>query len=458
MSMRFFIVLTSMVFALSLHAQNFNPFPHDYTSQYTYAGGDSLYILTVDSVSDNQSYFNPTFEMDDILTESPTPVIDSNNIFGQKLVSLAEGKFVFVSKEKDSVFIDPYAPLNTDFKFRTDIQARIISREKEPILGASDSVITIELSTGHNIRISENFGFVETYRFEDLGKPGSQPFLLSSIPELDLGEYFYDPFNLFNYEVGDVLGYHEYSDSYNVFPSFWGEKHRVLVVMEKQIYSDSIVYVFEQKVRTYEDFIIQNDSLIIKDVKTVIYKKDSEIIPSFYAFDSELFNPGGYISINKGIGKSVLGVYSSSNYGAFIFGMEGFSQILDYGTFTEFSSGLGVTIDDEYGFSNTYNYLTCFTKASSSYEDCLELSDIVLNNDDLTRQGSKLLVGPNPAYNFISFSDNVKRDCRVLDVTGALVMETFDEASIDIRQLEPGIYMLVYFSSDNIYKHRFIKL
>lgn len=455
--MRFFYLLFSIGFTFSVYAQSFNPFPSGFTAQYTYAGGDSLYILTVDSVSDNQYYFNPTVEMSDIITESPTPVIDSNNIFGQKLVSQSLDSFVFVSKEKDSIFIHPYAPINTEFRFRTDIRAKIVSREKEQILGVADSVITFELSTGHYIKLSENFGFVETYKFDDLGRSGSLPFILSSIPELDMGEYFYDPFNLYDYEIGDVLGYHEYWESYNTLPSYGGEKHWTVEVRDKHVYLDSIVYFLIEKERSYKDYFLSEDIVSVKEKRLVISKGQLLVIPSFSIFKSELVQEGDYLMINKGIGKSILGVYSSLNYGNFIFDRGSFNSIIDYSSVKELSTSLGITIDDYYGYSNSYSYLTCYKNSTGFYGNCLELNSIILSIENNSDLNSAILLTPNPATDFIKLSCEPDAYCKIFNSVGALVMETNFANSIDIQPLEPGFYTLILNSKEKISTHRFLK-
>jgi len=74
---------------------------------------------------------------------------------------------MFVGSYNDTFLIQTQLPLNTPWTFdlKNGVSAQISKRALETFLGVQDSVITISLSNGDSIRISQNYGALEISPF-----------------------------------------------------------------------------------------------------------------------------------------------------------------------------------------------------------------------------------------------------------------------------------------------------
>jgi hypothetical protein len=443
------LLLVFLVLPFLSLAQKYHPFPFK-TIQYSYAEGDSLYILKKDPLSSNgEIYFNPIVKFDP--EEFWRGTLDSNNIFGQKLLTISDTAYIFVSAEKDSFFIYPYAKLNTPFEFAKTVEAQIISREKELVLGLMDSVITIELTTGEIIKLSENYGFVQTTRLDQLGKKSAMNFMLSAIPEANLGRYFYDPANIYDFEVGDVFVYENISEisGFVTFRSLTRKE-----VIKKEVYADSIVYTFKENVRVFRSYTHEKESFSEREIKNVILTSITEDFATSSLSAASLFGGSGYYKIPGAIGRNAKGRFSVIISGLYYKEDNEplVEMVVDAGGFNRYTTGLGLERDEE-------GPLVCYTKQNESYGDCDSLYKVVLSNKP-SKISESISIFPNPAKDKITISNLDKGQCSIWSITGQRISEQNINSSgeLDISRLSSGIYMLIVDRPEGNLHLRFEKL
>jgi hypothetical protein len=447
--MRVNLLLVFLVLPFLSLAQKYHPFPFK-TIQYSYAEGDSLYILKKDPLSSSREiYFNPIVKFD-LETKFLHGTIDSNNIFGQKLLTISDTAYIFVSAPKDSFFIYPYAKLNTPFEFTKTIGAQITSREKELVLGVMDSVITIELTTGEMIKLSESYGFVQTTRLDQLGQISAINFRLSAIPEANLGKYFYDPANIFDFEVGDVFGF-EGSGTVSIFTDKGLTRKEVI---KKEVYADSIVYTFKENIR-YRRGYYQDEVFYEREYREVISTLINEDIATYALCEGD--NP--FYEIPGAIGRNKLGRFSGAFRGQYHFEDFAVEGVIDYDTFKRYTLGFGL-VDEYYGgYSDGGTELVCYTKQDESYGNCDSLYTVILSNKP-SKISESISLFPNPAKDKITISNLDKGQCSIWSITGQRISEQNINSSgeLDISRLSSGIYMLIVDRPEGNLHLRFEKL
>lgn len=449
---QFIVCAVSIFLFKSAIAQNFHPFPGTYTAQYTYASGDSIHILKATHQSEeNEIVFMPLYVLEVQYDEVLYVQIDSNNIFGQKVVTGLDG-WTFYSSEGESWYINPFLPLEEEFTIAPGITGKVISRATEVFLGISDSVITIALNTGKEIKLSENHGFVKAYKFSELAEPEAQPYILSAIPEKDLGAYFFEPFRIFDYEVGDVLGYDvTYQSDVN---GSYSESKELKEVVDKEVYTDSIVYTYSCAKRN-----LTSGSLVEWTEKEVIKADWPADLPlpviGINVDHSKSSDENSFYILGK-IGKSDKGVMTAAIYGDYSYdeNTNTFEQIPDASTKMYVAEGLGYVYRLEAGESRD---LVCYSTVEEG--DCDYIKDVITSVENVKTETIRL--APNPASDKLYIYGDEARliNCTIIDASGRIVAElaTRYNAPVDVAHLTDGVYTLKISDQENVNCLRFIK-
>ena len=448
-----FIVCAVTLFLFkSALAQNFHPFSGAYTAQYTYADGDSTHILKAHKISeDGEVVFMPLYVPEVSNDEVLYVQIDSNNVFGQKVVTGSEG-WTFYSSEGESWYINPFLSLEEEFTIASGITGKVVSRATEEFLGINDSVITIALNTGKEIKLSENHGFVKTYKFSELADSEAQSYILSAIPEKDLGAYFFEPFRIFDYEVGDVLGYDlvYQGDAIN----YSSENKEFKQVVDKRVYSDSVVYIYLCAKRNFT-----TGNLVVWSEKEVIKADWPADLPlpvvGIYFDHSKNSSENSFYILGK-IGKSDSGIMTAVMYGDYRYNdhINAFEQIPDASTKMYVAEGLGYVYRLEAGESRE---LVCYSNVEEG--DCDYIRDVITSVESIKTETIRL--APNPASDevFIHGDSDKAIDCTIIDVSGRVVAEraTRYNSRIDVTHLKTGVYTIKVSDQKDIHCLRFLK-
>lgn len=223
-------------------AQDYNPFPAAYTYQFEYSGGDSLYVIKVDSSvyrnGDSIFYFNPV--VDHIKPCVANPL--SDNIFGKTMIR-SGNEYAFITSSRDTFLLKPLASPGEQWEFSSVDTTTATLLERTVSADFADSVAIIRLSSGGEIKIGKRLGFIQTPSFVPL-PGGTDTLRLSAIPEVQLGAFIFDPFLLYDFELGETFGFESAQYPFYTFTHLYTSVS--LKVIDKQVYTDSIVYDFQR--------------------------------------------------------------------------------------------------------------------------------------------------------------------------------------------------------------------
>ncbi|MBL0017810.1 MAG: hypothetical protein IPP17_15610 [Bacteroidetes bacterium] len=169
---RQFLTTFLLLLAISLHAQDYQPF---HAGKLHYFSSASNYSLRVDSVglAGNDS----AFWMNEIaLFPSPacttffppnyyrTPLFipGHEGFFGDRFIRQADGGYAFVNRAGDTATFHTQLPTGQSWTFlsSSNLTASISARTQGNVLGTMDSVIVIDISDGKQYQLSQHFGLV----------------------------------------------------------------------------------------------------------------------------------------------------------------------------------------------------------------------------------------------------------------------------------------------------------
>ncbi|GAA4347934.1 hypothetical protein GCM10023185_03350 [Hymenobacter saemangeumensis] len=193
--------------------------------------GDTLYSMRLNKVgfargADSTYYFNP--RVGAYLGPGNAPQCRhyryAENLFGGQMEINRPGTFqatyrlVFGNYTapvyNDMWDIHPRQALNQPWAFGMGLTAQVTARGTALVLGLSDSVVTISLSDGRQLRLSKTFGLLEgpvlmDYFFRDT--TAVRRLLLVALPDRQMGQGYLTPQGIYDFQPGDVFWYNTYS-------------------------------------------------------------------------------------------------------------------------------------------------------------------------------------------------------------------------------------------------------
>lgn len=428
---------------------------------------DSAAFVTGDSVF----YFNP------VIVSAGGPAIDSNNIFGCKMIRKPDSEYAFVVG-LDTLVLRPLDTLNASWPFNTSgsVTATLTGKGPETFNGQTDSVVTISLSKGDTIKISKNYGFISTIDFKGLvNRAYTRTYTLHAIPEAGIGQDVFDPFEVYNYDVGDVFGYNYTIKDNGIITCI--DYNIIKEVLNKQVFDDSLVYTYKYTERAirynYSGYCGVNgiDTLIIDTVLATIskdgIKQDSLLIKGTSEFNSRYIKTPTYWfldSTGQGLSRSGRPVvkdtwahnrwridYAVYNYDP---GLKTISVVLDIMP-PSFILGLGDVED----FGGDYQ-LTCYKKATDSSGNCHDLLHNTILSVSSPVSDSQLSLSPNPAHDFIQIGLNGSSySWEIYSASGVKAVQGSANKgeTIPVSNLSPGLYLINVKSGQSVGSLKFLK-
>jgi hypothetical protein len=446
--MKFFTTFCIFLCFLSnvLLAQDYNPIRKGLTYQYATANRDTLITLRVDSVYAVGS--DSIFELDKKYLGKNAHVPPSwpwkskvNNILGKRIINSPNGVYSFIASD-DTLLLITTSPVNTTWFFskKRNLQATLISKTYENVLGVMDSLVTIRVSNGKEIKISKAFGLVSTdtpfeyllpdYIYEDSCINFSS-YRLDAIKELKLGTYFSSIENIYNFEVGDKWGQLEENAIYPR-PFFLPSGKIYYEVIGKEFIEESSSYDYKirrVKVDHYQKVLV--DTLSLEQ-----YRKATQ---EYYFVD--MFNLHTYeIGFNDDFQYMVYIDHDSLKVQSIAEFESGFYHV--------YSPGIGLTsYRNESGGGGLEIYkmnTVCFKKGDKTFGDCDELLAIILDTKPAI-VNSKIEILPNPASEFIILENAKGVDYELINCYGSVILNGIiktDQEVISVTILEDGLYYL----------------
>ncbi|MBO9698864.1 MAG: T9SS type A sorting domain-containing protein [Sporocytophaga sp.] len=447
--MKFFTTLCLFIClsSIKLVAQDYTPLRKGLTYQYATANRDTLITLRVDSVYALGS--DSIFELDKkyfgINSSINGPLQWENkttNIVGKRIIKSPKGVYSFITSS-DTLLLMTTSPINTSWFFskKRNLQATVLSKTYESILGVMDSIVTIGLSNGKEIKISKSLGLVSTntsfeyilpdHIYED-ACVNFTSYKLDAIKELKLGSYFVTLENIYNFEVGDKWGQLEESALYPR-PLFFPRNKIYYEVISKELIEGTSSYDFKIR-RVISNYYkeVSVDTLSLEQYRRETYDYNSEIL------DRLTYNVGLDAKRNDNfityIEHDSLKVQSIINFESAFYHV--------------YSPGIGLIsyYDVNWGGGpNEYKMTTvCYTKGDKTFGNCEEWLAIILDTKPAMIE-SKVGILPNPASEYINIEYAKGADYELIDCYGSAVFNgriNSDQEVISVNSLEEGLYYL----------------
>lgn len=315
MKLKVFVSLVLVLFCFqNLNGQNYQGIRSDRTLLFSKDNGNALIGIRVDSVkydTDSVYYFIPYALPESI--SNPIYVVGHASWLGERMTLDAEGTHVFYNYNGDGITIKSQAVLDEEWICYTSDNMQVVAKvtgwAEDSVLSETDMVKTIGFQAkdlngtnidhdvnGIQIKLSENYGFIETvgfYFFPDLSSSweffpfeNTTTLQLKGLtnPELGIRNLSYQMCH--DYQAGDEFHIVEYNSA----P--WHNEEEIFVTkyLDRYFLGDTLVYLAYQKKRT-----TVNDSpnppvvTYFEDTIVVKIEKDHFIdhLPGELVFDNE---------------------------------------------------------------------------------------------------------------------------------------------------------------------------
>ncbi len=355
----------------------------------------------------------------------------------------------------------------------------------ESFLGISDSVKTFTLQSNGSspnqtpienfvIKLSKNFGLIEFVPFiQFLYHPDSEAFKSQKLIGLEKAgiKYGFEPpgfEDYFHLSEGDILLWHHYYKHVSPEPaqnSYYRDS-----ITQAIITPDSVTYLYDRVIQRYDG------DTIYQQGKSVTYRKHNlqNIIntpPNDYGFGNNQFGEGlpeyeDGVQIWK---SDYLSIDTDTIPGDTVIG---YSFVAPEFTVDTTDCGIYIYWDLSYSFRlNTYSGITQYC-ANNWSTDCTTLIGSII---DGVQTGSldfpssireipnisTLEIYPNPASDAIiigKLNQPNNSNYKILTSTGQLVKQgKLNDNTVQINELAQGLYFLLIFKNESLYRGMFVK-
>ncbi len=456
-----FLFLLTIGIPYVAFGQSYRPFSTG--NMYRFDSPSGFYSIKVDSATevgtDSAFWFNkivvavsdsfPGNNCGYPAMQGPAYSYGNENLLGTKMLEKGNGQFQFIAETGDTIFIHTQVPIMSNWNFLSDssLTAMISSRTLESFYGTTDSVITISISDGQELRISKNYGVLTIHNLNAYwsGAPITV-YQQRSLPSKPSYLAFYD------FEVGDQFGF--FQGAILTGASYWTEYHDGFEVLSRQDFpnGDSVGYsaARSQRQRGAHPNWILFDTVLATDTITWMFRRATQRFLELGTMDQY----GGTLLRQE---------YTSTNFHdretfAFTrYALDTCNKTLNWavdgGNAQHYTIGLGETLEGWYGNADVERILTCYVKQTDSVTPCaIPLVEIP------EPQPNALLfkIYPNPFTEFttLQFANarGLRYDLTVTNMTGQLVRNikniAGDHITIERGELPPGMYFFALKSAD----------
>ncbi len=276
-----------LLFPCFLFAQNWLPVVPGET--YHYRLSDSAHIthsVRVDSIKtqggDSVFYLNrvvKTYVIPDGIDTIWLPMYKQGQFLGQTMTKKADGRLIFEAQNyffDTSIVVRPNASVGESWLAISDgnINAIVTSITEGQVLGATDSLKTIQFGNGATWVLSKNHGLVSIPDFN----AGNSIATLSGLENQGIGDRLYRFKDFFEFNIGDVFQYSAYADGM----SGSTETFSKWTILEKQIASEDTFQYLVQRSRKIIRTGMYNDVSYMQDSpKIQFFRKDYKNAESY---------------------------------------------------------------------------------------------------------------------------------------------------------------------------------
>jgi hypothetical protein len=441
--------------------QNYRPFSNG--NIYRFDSPSGFYSIKVDSATavaaDSAFWFNKivvavpdTFPGNNCgypSWQGPAYSYGNENVLGTKMLEKANGEFQFIAETGDTIFIQTQVPLLSSWTFLSDssLTAMISSRTLETFHGQVDSVLTISISNGEELRISKNYGLLTVHNFNAYWS--SAPVTVYQQRSLPAKPNYLD---FYDFEIGDQFRFFE-SSAILGSPG-WTHYHDGFEVLSRQDYpnGDSIGYSVARSLRRRGELpnSIPFDSVMPTDTITWMFHRDTRQfleLGTLDQFEGRLLRQE-YPSIPFN-GRET---FSFTRYV-----LDTCNQTLNWyvdgGNGQHYTIGLGQTLEGTYANVDRERELTCYVKQTDSVAPC---AIPLVNIPEPQANEMALNISPNPftESTTLQFANprGLRHNLTVTNMTGQVVRKVTeivgDHILLERGELPPGLYFYVLKSAD----------
>lgn len=480
MKSRLYCLFIALFISISAYAQNYQPFSKN-SYVYRFDGTDDYYKLTVDSVTvdannDSVFHFNPIVHLTGPTGFTDRYTIDKNNIFGSKFIKKSNGDYYFLvfndsllikkQNEKDSTWL---------FSKNKNITAMLKYKTIENVFNQSDSVITILLSTGDIIKISKNFGLVESkilirqpyinadYDLLETGLNSSM--ILASIPTKKTGLNYPGFSDIFNFQTNDIFGY-EGKGEYYVFPPSSSQDFTTKQIIKQSTNKNKDTVTITQEIKYYETRFVHPNTYIKtqKGIETIKFSKtEYSYLEANSLQYTELKNLSylGYLFYKLAYQESTKKFVLKFDFVRYDFNRNLVGYIADGTSSVTFTQRLGET--ENYNCCEYRNNLVCYSinDASETWGKCPDLNKLLSIEENIEPKTAFQIL-PNPSTNEITIKGFTKTNSnsndliKITDLRGKFVhqqklnslQDQDHELKIDVSSLQNGLFFLHFISGN----------
>lgn len=459
--LRLLLLFLTMSLSYAAFGQNYRPFSTG--NIYRYDSPAGFYSIKIDSVTevatDSTFWFNkivvavsdsfPGNNCGYPAMQGPLYSYGNENLLGTKMLEKVNGEFQFIAETGDTIFIQTDVPLLSSWTFLSDssLTAMISSRTLESFYGTTDSVVTISISDGQELRLSKNYGVLTVHNFDAYwsGAPITV-YQQRSLPSKPNYLAFYD------FEVGDQFGF--FQAAAVIGTSYWTEYHDGFEVLSRQDYpnGDSIGYSVARSLRRRGMLPnwIPFDTVMPTDTVAWMFRRATERfleLGTLDQFEGRLLRQEHPSTRFNGRETFAFTRYILDTCNQTL------NWYVDGGNGQHYTLGLGQTLNGIYANVDWERELTCYVKQTDSVAPCaIPLVDI------LEPQTNTLLfeIYPNPFTEFttLQFTNarGLRHDLTVTNMTGQVVRKITnivgDHIILERGELPSGLYFFVLKSAD----------
>lgn len=198
-------------------------------------------IITDCDTCQNSQLENDPFDSTYVLNNQP-------QFLNRSFIKTTANAFYFKSIHKRFVLC-PFLPVGASWIYDTlqNINAALIGKHSQNVLGTNDSVCVIKLSTNDTIVLSKNSGIIQ---FPFTTNSHHTYKLVGSEGPVNAGVRLKRFHDFFNFQVGDVFQYSFLDNDYNFFPPKFVSGHERWEILTTTVFTDSIHYTIR---KTYFD-------------------------------------------------------------------------------------------------------------------------------------------------------------------------------------------------------------
>ncbi len=409
---------------------------------------------------------------------------------GSDIVVANDCEYVFTSNNE--LLIKPCAPVGETWIFENsqNISAEVIAITEGEVFGNTDSLKHIALSNGDTVILSKSHGIIEFPHLDN-----DTYHRLMGIQTRDLGFKMPGHQDFFDFNVGDIL---QYEHSVNGASGTFGTTK--IRVIGKDEFQDSIVYQFN---RTYylayynSSYGMGPDEVYLEysgqDDYTYTLTKNN--VTNFYPnqlfdmteyclgesdynycgelnFDSQNMKHTLYFGEKQGRRTKLMysdGYANSPYLDSYFIPQNDSTDTLEngcsFGCHRVWEEGLGETAFLHTWFEgSSIRELTAYIIDGDTTGTITPDEDILISTTDIAYQTPQITLSPNPAVNTIQYDIQTNTDLsnieiKIYDTIGkTLIQQTGQQStSIDISNLQNGIYFISFQTSKGLISRKFIK-